>query len=50
MGCLGKYKLPETTRKAHKLVNQLRRGEVEEGYMENLLQQMEKTKMTNQAV
>lgn len=34
MGCLDKYKLPETTRAAHKLVNQLRRGEIEEGCKE----------------
>lgn len=32
---LGKYKLPETTRAAHRLVNELRRGEIEEGYLEN---------------
>lgn len=34
MRALGKYKLPETTRQAHRLVNELRRGEVEEGYFE----------------
>lgn len=34
MGCLTRYKLPETTREAHKLVNRLRRGEIEEGYEE----------------
>jgi len=30
--CLTRYKLPETTRKAHMLVNKLRRGEVETEY------------------
>ena len=34
MQCLTKYKLPETTRMAHDLVNQLRRGEAEPGYIE----------------
>lgn len=32
---LSKYKLPETTRAAHRLVNELRRGEIEEGYRES---------------
>ncbi|MFH5831063.1 deoxyribonuclease V [Halalkalibaculum sp. DA3122] len=31
---LTKYKLPETTRAAHRLVNELRRGELEPGYAE----------------
>ena len=30
----GKYRLPETTRQAHLLVNQLRRGEIPAGYKE----------------
>lgn len=30
----GKYRLPETTRQAHLLVNQLRKGEVSPGYRE----------------
>ncbi len=34
MGCLSKYKLPETTRVAHDLVNMLRRGDVKPGYSE----------------
>lgn len=34
MKALTRYKLPETTRKAHKLVNELRRGEVDAGYWE----------------
>lgn len=34
MGCLSKYKLPETTREAHRIVNQLRKGEVSQGYQE----------------
>lgn len=34
MGCLSRYKLPETTRKAHDLVNRLRRGEIKSGYKE----------------
>jgi len=29
-----RYKLPETTRTAHRLVNELRKGEVQEGYRE----------------
>lgn len=35
LNALSKYKLPETTRAAHRLVNELRRGEIEEGYVEN---------------
>lgn len=31
---LSKYKLPETTRAAHRLVNELRKGEIKEGYWE----------------
>lgn len=31
---LTRYKLPETTRMAHRLVNELRTGEIEEGYVE----------------
>lgn len=31
---LGRYKLPETTRTAHRLVNRRRKGELEEGYTE----------------
>lgn len=31
---LSRYRLPETTRVAHKLVNELRRGEKEPGYVE----------------
>lgn len=31
---LGRYKLPETTRTAHRLVNRRRKGELEEGYAE----------------
>lgn len=34
MRCLSRYKLPETTRAAHERVNQLRRGEIEPGYLE----------------
>lgn len=34
MQCLTKYKLPETTRMAHDLVNKLRKGEAEPGYLE----------------
>ncbi len=34
MQCLSKYKLPETTRMAHDLVNRLRRGEIKPGYVE----------------
>lgn len=32
---LTKYKLPETTRAAHRLVNELRTGRLEEGYVSN---------------
>lgn len=32
--CLTRFKQPETTRIAHKVVNQLRRGEIEAGYNE----------------
>ncbi|TYP95481.1 Endonuclease V [Fodinibius salinus] len=35
MKCLTKYKLPRTTRLAHKWANKLRRGEAEEGYFKN---------------
>lgn len=34
MQALGKFKLPETTRMAHRLANELRKGEVEAGYFE----------------
>lgn len=34
MRAVGRYKLPETTRLAHRLVNELRRGEREPGYKE----------------
>lgn len=34
MKALSKYKLPETTRAAHRLVNELRKGEIDEGYVE----------------
>ena len=33
--CLTGYKLPETTRKAHKMVNKFRKGEIEAGYRES---------------
>lgn len=33
MRCLSRYKLPETTRESHDLVNRLRRGETEPGYV-----------------
>ncbi|MDX1638417.1 MAG: deoxyribonuclease V [Balneolaceae bacterium] len=34
MQALGTYKLPETTRQAHRLVNELRRGDIQPGYAE----------------
>lgn len=34
MDCLTKYKLPETTREVHQIVNRLRKGELPAGYQE----------------